>query len=79
MPSRASGATIAGVEKAKSVKPIDISPEGTGLVVETNAGEIFVPVDDAAEGLAELGWVVVTPPRVGVGLVEPKPPGKDED
>ena len=65
------GAILPRVEKAKSVRAIDITPDGPGIVVDTAAGEVFVPAEDAAVGIAELGWIVVTPPRLGMETIEP--------
>lgn len=65
------GAILPHVEKAKSVRAIDITPDGPGIVVDTAAGEVFIPAEDAAVGIATLGWIVVTPPRLGIETIEP--------
>jgi hypothetical protein len=62
-------ARIPVVNKPKSLRPIDITPEGPGLLVETDAGdEVFLSIEQVALALWEVGYSVFTIPKITADL-----------
>jgi hypothetical protein len=58
------------LEQPKFVRSIDMSPDGAGIVVSVAGKEAFLPADKAAEWISEMGYTVLSPLRISVG-VEP--------
>lgn len=56
------------MNKPKSLRPVDITHEGPGLLIDTDAGEVFLGIIEIATALDEMGFTVCGPPTISVDV-----------